>query len=103
MQAIYFPKQVVSLGKDEKFQIECNHDEYSLWFDVHKQTQPSVIHGRGQDKHEDRSLGMTLVSRNRLSQLNDLRRNQMFVDLMKKVNFKFLYIAWFIFGFMFFF
>ena len=80
MQAIYFPKQVVELKKEEKFQIECNHDEYSLWFDVSKTKFPSSV-----VRKEERSLGMTLVSRNRLSQLNDSRRNQMFLQLMKKV------------------
>lgn len=79
MQAIYFPKQVVDVKKDEKFQVECNHDEYSLWFDVYKTKNES-------SKEEERSLGMTLVSRNRLSQLNDLQRNQMFIKLMKKVD-----------------
>lgn len=79
MQAIYFPKQVTEVKENEQFQIECNHDEFSLWFDAYK----SKV--RSSTKLEERSLGVTLVSRNRLSQLNNLNRNKMFVELMKKV------------------
>ncbi|CAD7003502.1 unnamed protein product [Ceratitis capitata] len=37
MQAIYYiPKSLHVSGKGEKFVLNCNHDEYSLWFDVQK-------------------------------------------------------------------
>jgi protein arginine N-methyltransferase 7 len=83
MQAIYFPSRVLTLNKDERFQVSCNHDEYSLWFDVHATTTEPFVGTNS----EERSLGMTLISRNRLSQLNDYVRNKMFLKLIKKVTF----------------
>lgn len=92
MQAIYFPSRMLHLKKDEEFIVECNHDEYSLWFDVHSSGyQPET------KKSAERSLGLTLISRNRLSQLNDSNRNNMLIRLMKKVYFYFIYFRRFIF------
>ena len=34
---------------------------------------------------DERSLGLTLVSRNRLAQLNDTNRNEKFINLLEKV------------------
>lgn len=78
MQAIYFPSRIVDLKKDQAFQIECNHDEYSLWFDIKTVNDETK-------KSKEKSLGITLTSRNRLSQLNNTDRNKMFTKLMKKV------------------
>lgn len=75
MQAIYFPSQLVQLQKDERFYVECNHDEYSLWFDV------SLTRN---DEISTSNLGNTLISRTRLSQLNDNSLNDRFIQLLKK-------------------
>jgi hypothetical protein len=78
MQAIYFPKDIVELQSGQSFFVDCNHDEYSLWFDV-SLAEPEA-------DTEERSLGSTLISRNRLSQLNDSKTNEMFIKLLKKVK-----------------
>ncbi|CAF0727754.1 unnamed protein product [Brachionus calyciflorus] len=83
MQAIYFPTQIKEFSKDEKFLIECEHDEYSLKFDVFRYSEKEYVLNSDRPIG-DISLGMTLVSRNRLSQLNDHKRNDMFLNLLKK-------------------
>jgi hypothetical protein len=82
MQAIYFPKSIVELTSGQQFFVDCNYDEYSLWFDV-TLTKPDVVSVQDPGL---RSLGSTLTSRNRLSQLNDPKTNDMFVKLLKKVT-----------------
>ncbi len=81
MQAIYFPKNYFSLKKGDELYVSCNHDEYSLWFDV---LRPLELSSSG-NLVEERSLGNTIVSRNRLGQLNDTDRTDMFLRLFKKV------------------
>jgi hypothetical protein len=68
---------------NENFIINCNHDEYSLWFDVDK----SIKNHSDQVNDDERSLGATIVSRNRLGQLNDIDRNKMFTNILEKVKF----------------
>lgn len=84
MQAIYFPSRLIEFKKDEKFFIECLHDEYSLKFDVFSYDEKKAIFNSNASIG-DISLGMTLISRNRLAQLNDKNRNDMFMRLLKKV------------------
>ena len=79
MQAAYFPKKISKFNKDDDIYVSCNHDEYSLWFDVDKQEAPKEI-------TEDMSLGYTIVSRNRLAQINDSDTNKMLIRLLKKVK-----------------
>jgi len=94
MQAVYFPKRILDVNKGDNFYIECNHDEYSLWFDTankpkRTQEQNSSIESFANEVDSaysiERSLGITLVSRNRLAQLNDTDRNDLFIALLKKV------------------
>jgi hypothetical protein len=102
MQAIYYPKNSLKLNQNEKFYIKCNHDEYSLYFDIVLKPEHSAKSIKNYtveefltengDKEDDlnqtdseRSLGLTLVSRNRLAQLNDSKRNDMFIKLLSKV------------------
>ena len=97
MQAIYYPKKVLNLNKNDKFYVKCNHDEYSLYFDLITSHEYSAMSNENitiekfvGDKNEivnedERSLGLTLVSRNRLAQLNDTNRNEKFINLLEKV------------------
>lgn len=78
MQAVYFPKKIVQFNKDDDIYISCNHDEYSLWFDVDKKDV-------SKEALNDMSLGCTIVSRNRLAQINNPDTNKMFIKLLKKV------------------
>ena len=80
MQAVYYPKMFTKVDRDEKFYIKCNHDEYSLWFDIKKSKTETFM-----NEDDERSLGITLLSRNRLGQLNDTERNLKFINLFKKV------------------
>ena len=78
MQAAYFPKKFQHFEKGEQLQVSCNHDEYSLWFDIGKLNDSLTA--------SEQSLGNTIVSRNRLGQINDRQRNDMFLKLLKKVR-----------------
>jgi protein arginine N-methyltransferase 7 len=78
MQAVYFPENYYQFDKNDIIRVTCNHDEYSLWFDVNEQNELQKI-------SQERSLGCTLMSRNRLAQCNDAERNNMFIRLFKKV------------------
>jgi hypothetical protein len=85
MQAVYFPQNYYDFKVGQNIEITCNHDEYSLWFDVVNpldRTTHDLTHIKST---EDRSLGYTLMSRNRLAQCNDNERNEMFIRLFKKV------------------
>ena len=78
------------MKKDDSIKISCNHDEYSLWFDVNKKSfekQNGHENGNrnGIKSDSERSLGVTIVSRNRLGQLNDMHRNKMFMNILEKV------------------
>ena len=88
MQAIYFPSRLIEFKKDETILIECLHDEYSLKFDVFNHDEKETVYNSNISIGEI-SLGMTLVSRNRLAQLNDHKRNDMFLHLLKKVLLKY--------------
>lgn len=86
MQAIYFPKKPIALKKDEEFLVKCCHDEYSLWFDT------SLLNGQKDDfdsyfpGSDELPLSLpTIVSRNRLSQLNDPKRSAMLLKLLSEV------------------
>jgi protein arginine N-methyltransferase 7 len=97
MQAIYYPKNVLNLNKNDKFYVKCNHDEYSLYFDLISNQEYSarlnkistiekfVSENKEISNEDERSLGLTLVSRNRLAQLNDTKRNDMFLNLLQNV------------------
>lgn len=76
MQAAYFPKKFQHFEKGEQLQVSCNHDEYSLWFDIGKLNDSLTA--------SEQSLGNTIVSRNRLGQINDRQRNDMFLKLLRK-------------------
>ena len=95
MQAIYFPKNLLNFNKGEKFYVDCNHDEYSLWFDVWDEQAGKILAEKTKnlsienflnENAEERTLGATIVSRSRLSQLNLTSNNDLFVRLLKKVN-----------------
>jgi hypothetical protein len=107
MQAVYFPKNLIELKQDEVFYVKCNHDEYSLWFDLLKKlpehsfvsninqaslTIENFLNNETPKEETERSLGVTIVSRNRLAQLNDTFVNDKFVTLLKKVCVFFLLI-----------
>ena len=108
MQAIYFPKNLVELKQGEVFYVKSNHDEYSLWFDILKKlpehsfvnninqaslTIETFLNQETPKDENERTLGATIVSRNRLAQLNDKKINEIFVSLLKKVRVKSLLIG----------
>ena len=77
MQAIYFPTNYLNVGKNEDFYLNCNHDEYSLWFEVSKEKE--ILNNKEPD------VTLSLVSRNRLLQINDYERNEKFLNIFKQV------------------
>ena len=70
------------MKKDDNFTINCNHDEYSLWFDLNM--NHSLKNGSN-IQADERSLGATIVSRNRLGQINDTQRTNMLYNVLAKV------------------
>lgn len=83
MQAIYFPTYSLSLKTDELFYVKCNHDEYSLWFDVF--TEDQIKNDLKNCIKFKQPMRMSLVSRNRLAQINDKKRSEMIKSALKKV------------------
>ena len=77
MQAIYFPTHYFNVKKDEDFYLKCSHDEYSLWFNV--SIDESYL------KDDTKPITLSLVSRNRLLQINDKKHNEIFLNAFKKV------------------
>lgn len=77
MQAIYFPTNYLSVEKNENFSLSCNHDEYSLWFEVAKEKE--ILND------QEPNVTLSLVSRNRLLQINDIERNQRFLNIFKQI------------------
>ncbi|XP_020717845.1 protein arginine N-methyltransferase 7 isoform X2 [Ceratitis capitata] len=82
MQAIYYiPKSLHVSGKGEKFVLNCNHDEYSLWFDVQKAlnaTESSV------PRHACTCNLHLAYPRSRIGQLNQAVRNKRYLNYLEQ-------------------
>jgi hypothetical protein len=83
MQALYFPTYFLNVEKNEKYFLKCNHDEYSLWFDVF--CKKEIEENFETCSKLQQPISMSIVSRNRLLQINDRKRNDMFFNIFKKV------------------
>ncbi|EDW10515.1 LOW QUALITY PROTEIN: protein arginine N-methyltransferase 7 [Drosophila mojavensis] len=80
MQAIYYiPKALHLHDAGEEFWLRCYHDEYSLWFDAHKEQpeKPARRHSCTCDLH------MT-YTRNRIGQLNQSIRNKRYLAYLEQ-------------------
>ncbi|KAH8355203.1 hypothetical protein KR093_008296 [Drosophila rubida] len=80
MQAIYYiPKPLQMSYIKEPFWLSCYHDEYSLWFDAHKEqpTKPVQRHSCSCDLH------MT-YTRSRIGQLNQGTRNKRYLAYLEE-------------------
>jgi len=82
MQAIFYPSTQHQATRGEAMLIHCNHDEYSLWFDVGSLSStltPSV-------SPPICECGAHIAnSRSRISMINDNARNQQFIDILSNV------------------
>ncbi|KAH8298510.1 hypothetical protein KR044_008953 [Drosophila immigrans] len=85
MQAIYYiPKPLQMPDVNEPFWLCCYHDEYSLWFDAHKDqapTKPVARHSCSCDLH------MT-YTRSRIGQLNQGTRNKRYLGYLEETLFE---------------
>lgn len=82
MQAIYYvPKPLQLHEPAAPFWLRCYHDEYSLWFDAHKEEQlpdrPAQRHSCSCDLH------MT-YTRSRIGQLNQGTRNKRYLGYLEQ-------------------
>ncbi|KAM8713608.1 hypothetical protein ACLKA7_013860 [Drosophila subpalustris] len=81
MQAIYYiPKSLQIHDVQQSFWLSCYHDEYSLWFDAHKDqppTKPTPRHSCSCDLH------MT-YTRSRVGQLNQGTRNKRYLRYLEE-------------------
>ncbi|XP_013108324.1 protein arginine N-methyltransferase 7 [Stomoxys calcitrans] len=81
MQAIYYLPKPLNVQPGETFSFICNHDEYSLWFDVFPQAHN---HKTGVKRHEcSCSMHMT-YSRTRIGQMNQAVRNKRFIQYLEE-------------------
>lgn len=82
MQAIYYlPKDVPIKSKGKKLHLVSYHDEYSLWFGL--QNDPPVA--TDLPRPFCTCSVHLAVSRTRLGQLNDSKRNQKYLQALEKV------------------
>ena len=83
MQAIYYlPKPLNILKMGEEFILNCNHDEYSLWFDAFRKSEENLV--KSIPRHSCTcSLHMT-YSRSRIGQLNQSARNKRYLNYLEE-------------------
>jgi len=81
MQAVYFLKRPLLIKEGEKVNIQCCHDDYSIWFDVTPQNRIVTA--------VDRPLctcgAHVTWSRHRFAMLNDKQRSQAFRQALKQL------------------
>lgn len=82
MQAIYYvPKPLQLHDSATPFWLRCYHDEYSLWFDAHKEEQPPE---KPAERHScSCDLHMT-YTRSRIGQLNQGTRNKRYLGYLEQ-------------------
>ena len=84
MQAIYYPisKIKVDISLDKELRITSNHDEYCLWFDVGNNVAEEIK----QIAMPTPTAGIhTCVSRTRLGQINDSKRNEKYIRSFRQM------------------
>lgn len=83
MQAIYYiPKPLNILTIGEEFILNCNHDEYSLWFDAFQKNDENLK--KSVQRHTCTcGLHMT-YSRSRIGQLNQSIRNKRYLKYLEE-------------------
>ncbi|XP_037809355.1 protein arginine N-methyltransferase 7 [Lucilia sericata] len=83
MQAIYYiPKPLNIANVGEEFILNCNHDEYSLWFDVFKKSDENLK--KSVPRHSCTcSLHMT-YGRSRIGQMNQSPRNKRYLNYLEE-------------------
>lgn len=81
MQAVYFLKRPLLIQAGDKVQIQCCHDDYSIWFDVTPQNRIATT--------VDRPLctcgAHVTWSRHRFAMLNDRQRTRAFRQALKQL------------------
>ncbi|ESO98227.1 hypothetical protein LOTGIDRAFT_213858 [Lottia gigantea] len=81
MQAIYYPTVPITVDVNQSVKILSSHDEYSLWFEVvdSHDTTPAEL------ERPICECGIhTSISRTRIGQINDTRRNDVFISVLKQ-------------------
>lgn len=81
MQAVFYPSKAIRVNAGQIFQLFCNRDEFSLWFDA-------KLIGVGNGLTTNRpvcSCGFHLaLSRNRIGQLNQSLRTKKFLQIFER-------------------
>ncbi|XP_060073824.1 protein arginine N-methyltransferase 7-like [Ylistrum balloti] len=83
MQAIYYPSTPLEVKKEEEVKVISYHDEYSLWFEVAKESSEK------EDFHKEGgpicSFGANICfSRGRIGMMNDPVRRKIYKEILKK-------------------
>ncbi|XP_065360199.1 protein arginine N-methyltransferase 7 [Calliphora vicina] len=83
MQAIYYIPKPLNISKvGEEFILNCNHDEYSLWFDAFPKTEENFK--KSVPRHCcSCSLHMT-YGRTRIGQMNQSPRNKRYLNYLEE-------------------
>jgi len=81
MQGVYFFKRPLFVQEGEKLNIQCCHDDYSIWFDATPQTKIATMVERPLC-----TCGAHVTwSRHRIAMLNDSRRSKVFRQALKQL------------------
>lgn len=81
MQAVFYPSKAIHVNAGQTFQLFCNRDEFSLWFDA----KPIGVDDGFIMNRPACSCGFHLaLSRNRIGQLNQNSRTKKFLQIFER-------------------
>lgn len=81
MQAVFYPSKAIHVNAGQTFQLVCNRDEFSLWFDA----KPIAVSDGLIINRPACSCGFHLaLSRNRIGQLNQSLRTKKFLQIFER-------------------
>lgn len=82
MQAIYYiPKPFNILKAEQEFILNCNHDEYSWWFDAFPFTEENL--SKSISRHSCTCCLHMTYSRTRIGQINQSSRNKIYLKYLE--------------------
>lgn len=81
MQAIFYNPKALHVNDSETFELQCSHDEFSLWFEL---TRPNSDNDQIVEERPLCTCGFNLAfSRTRIGQMNDNLRTKKFLRILE--------------------
>ncbi|KAL4234504.1 Protein arginine N-methyltransferase 7 [Mactra antiquata] len=81
MQAIYYPYSRLTVSKGEIIKIISKHDEYSLWFDVARESVKDIC---PEERPICGCMSHITYGRSRMAMLTDTHRNNVYIQTLEK-------------------